>query len=178
MRAIKCDRCGAFETVADDPRIPKNGEVSFMHFNDNTKSWDAHDLCRSCLSQLETWWKDKAIRIPDETILCNDGKFYTDVTEQEIKKHRTDMILLDDLVSKMSSRSHNILKRIGYKTLGDVRKHLTLSFLRKCRNCGPKAEEEIINVLKEYDIEIPEGEEPKPIDFLPSEIQKKLDCQD
>lgn len=170
MRAIKCDRCGEFETVTDDPRIPKNGEVSFMHFNDNTKSWDAHDLCKSCLTQLDIWWKDKDINVTDQTVLLH--KFYKDVTdemkeevEEKAKTDEIDKIKIEDL--DLSVRCINILLRMGYITLGDLRGHLTLSLLRKCRNCGHVAEYLIVNKLREYGIEIPEGEEPKPIDLLP-----------
>lgn len=167
MRAIKCDRCGAFETVADDPRIPKNGEVSFMHFNDSTKSWDAHDLCKSCLTQLDAWWKDKSVNVTEQTVLLHE--FYKDVTdemkEEQEKQNEIDEIMIEDL--DLSIKCINILLRIGYKTLGDLRGHLTLSLLRKCRSCGPVTEKMIVDKLKEYGIEIPEGEEPKPIDLLP-----------
>lgn len=156
MRAIKCDRCGAFEARGEILySTPYDGQLSFMHYDSERHSWEHHDLCANCRNELETWWANKV------------GLVYEDEKAKEAKEKQdeVDNIMIKDM--GISTRGINILSRIGYITLGDVRKHLTLSLLRKCRNCGSKVEKEIIDALKEYNIEIPEGEEPKPIDLLP-----------
>ncbi len=68
-----------------------------------------------------------------------------------VVKNNPYLLDIDDL--GLSVRSHMILRRSGIQTLGDIR-DLGLEGLRSLRNKGSNSINEILAVLKEYDISL------------------------
>ncbi len=65
--------------------------------------------------------------------------------------------LIDDIYAEdmLSVRAHNVLRRAGCNTVGDITEH-TSDEIMKMRNMGKKAHDEVIEFLKKN------GFEPKP----------------
>lgn len=55
-------------------------------------------------------------------------------------------------------RTHNCLKRAGINILGDIK---SVEQLKNVRNLGKRSAQEVVDKLKEYGIELPDGEEEK-----------------
>ena len=54
-----------------------------------------------------------------------------------------------------SVRTYNCLKRVGMKTLGDIK---SVEQLQNVRNLGKRCVNEVVDKLMEYGIELPESE--------------------
>ena len=63
-------------------------------------------------------------------------------------------ILIEDC--DLSVRSYNCLKRAGINTLGDIKSE---EQLKQVRNLGKNSFQEVLNLLREYGIEIEETDE-------------------
>ena len=68
-----------------------------------------------------------------------------------VVKDNSYLLNVEDL--GLSVRAYNILMRAGVLTVGDIR-DLGLEGLRFVKNMGSKSIEEIVAVLKEYDIRL------------------------
>ena len=91
---------------------------------------EGNNRCKSCVMAVLSTMKDRMERANEPTkVLIEDCDF--------------------------SVRTHNCLKHARMKTLGDIK---SVEQLQNVRNLGKRCVGEVIDKLREYDIELPESE--------------------